>query len=63
MSFCVRCEVDPVVHLNGQGRCAHHAEQEIDFNSRLAPPIVHAPRVTIHPQRGASTSGTPRHYK
>ena len=63
MSHCVNCETQPVVSLNGEGRCAHHAEQEADFNARLAPPIAFAPRVHIHPQSGASTSGTPRHYK
>lgn len=63
MSHCIDCERHPVVHFSGEGLCAHHAEQRIDFSQREAPPIAYSRHVEMHPQTGASSSGTPRHYK
>ena len=60
---CINGELYPVVHFNGEGLCSVHAEQRADFSEREAPLIVHTKPVKISPQKGASTKGTPRHYK
>lgn len=60
---CVQCETNPVVCINGEKFCGHHAEQIADFSAREAPPIAYTHHVEMHPQTGASSSGTPRHYK
>lgn len=60
---CRYCETAPVVHLNGEGFCAHHAEQMADFSARCAPPIADTRRVEMHPQHGTSCSANLRHYK
>lgn len=63
MAHCVNCEVHPVATINGESLCAAHAEQTADLLARTAPPIAYSRPVEMHPQRGASQSGTPRHYK
>jgi hypothetical protein len=63
MSECVDCELHPIGEFNGQRLCARHLEQEVDFAARTPAPIAFTRHVAMHPQKGASTSGTPRHYK
>jgi hypothetical protein len=63
MADCIQCEVNPVTTFNGEKVCAVHAEQRADFAAREAPPIAYSRHVDMHPQRGTSSSGTPRHYK
>lgn len=60
---CKACEVSPVTTLNGQSLCGLHAEQWADVSARETPPIARTRHVPMHPQSGASQSGTPRHYK
>lgn len=60
---CIDCELRPVVEYNSEKLCAIHAEQRYEFSERTAPPIAYTRHVEMHPQTGASTSGTPRHYK
>lgn len=60
---CVDCELHPLGEFNGKRLCAHHLEHEVDFSAREAPPIAYTRPVPMHLQRGARSSGTPRHYK
>lgn len=64
MSICLQCELHPVVHFNGAGLCADHADQWIATETRHAPalsgPMLARDRRS--PQKGI-VSNTPRHYK
>lgn len=64
MTECRECELHPLIEFNGEKLCAHHAEQVADFSAREAPPIAYTRHVPFKAlQGGASTSGSPRHYK
>lgn len=60
---CLQCELKPVAEINGEKLCDVHVEQRVEFSEREAPPIAMTRHVPMHPQSGARTSGTPRHYK
>jgi len=62
---CLDCELKPVGELNGRRLCAIHLAQWGEVSERqapLAPSLIHQ-RLKTPSYSGASTSGTPRHYK